>query len=214
MGLTVRELYPNSPCGAFGSIAPSAADAACANPPCGHQQRPAAVPWYALSVKHQHERTVETALVEQGFEAFSPTYSSRRQWSDRAKEIALPLFAGYAFCRFPNEAKTQVLRTPAIWRVVEFGGRPAAVADAEIEALRSIVASGLPVRPWPHLKPGDRVRIERGPLRGVEGVLIREKDALEFIVGVEMLQRSVAVRIEGAAVAPVASCGAPRSSRH
>jgi transcription antitermination factor NusG len=176
-----------------------AADVAFGNP-----QEKEAAPWYALTVKHQHERTIETALVERGFAAFSPMYRSRRQWSDRTKEIELPLFAGYVFCRFPCEARIQVLNTPAIWRIVEFGGRPAAVADAEIEALRTIMASRLRVRPWPHLKPGDRVRIERGPLRGVEGVLMREKDALELIVGVELLQRSVAVQIDASAVVPVA----------
>jgi transcription antitermination factor NusG len=176
-----------------------AADMALGNP---HGKE--ASPWYALTVKHQHERTIEMALVDRGFEAFSPMYRSRRQWSDRTKEIELPLFAGYVFCRFPCEARIQVLNTPAIWRIVEFGGRPSAVSDAEIETLRAIVASELHIRPWPHLKPGDRVRIERGPLRGVEGVLMREKDALELIVGVDLLQRFVAVQIDAAAVVPVA----------
>ena len=163
-----------------------------------------AVPWYALTVKHQHERTIEAALVYKGFEAFSPMYRSRRQWSDRTKEIELPLFAGYIFCRFPYEAKARVLNTPAISRVVDFGGRPAAVADADIEAIRAIVNSELPVRPWPHLKPGDRVRVERGPLRGVEGVLVKEKDARELVVSVELLQRSIAVRVDATSVVPVA----------
>jgi transcription antitermination factor NusG len=167
----------------------SAADAAC---------------WYALTVKHQHERPIEAALAHKGFEAFAPMYRSRRQWSDRTKEIDLPLFAGYVFCRFPHQAKARVLNTPAIWRMVEFGGRPAAVPDADIEAIRTIVNSRLPVRPWPHLKPGDRVRVEHGPLRGVEGVLLKEKDAVELIVSVELLQRSIAVRIEATSVVPVA----------
>src|SRR5579863_9939873 len=89
MGLTVRELYRNSPCGTLNGVPPKAADAAFANPPFGDQQRPEAIPWYALTVKHQHERAIETALVERGFEAFSPMYRSRRQWSDRTKEIEL-----------------------------------------------------------------------------------------------------------------------------
>ncbi len=159
-------------------------------------------PWYALSVKHQHERTIQRALSEGGFEAFSPTYRARRQWSDRVKEIELPLFAGYVFCRFPLEAKVRILNTPAVSRVVQFGGTPTAVPDTEIDAIRSIVASKLPMRPWPRLKCGDRVRIERGPLRGVVGVLLKEKDALELIVSVELLQRSVAVQVAAASIVP------------
>jgi transcription antitermination factor NusG len=194
----MRELYSDSTCGARNCMPRPAVDAAFGN---SHEET---APWYALTVKHQHERTTEMALGERGFEAFSPMYRSRRQWSDRTKEIELPLFAGYVFCRVPGAARTRVLNTPAIWRIVEFGGRPAAIADTEIEALRAVVASRLRMRPWPHLKAGDRVRIERGPLRGIEGVLIREKDALELVVGVELLRRSVAVQIDAAAVVPVA----------
>jgi transcription antitermination factor NusG len=162
-----------------------------------------ALAWHALTVKHQHERAIEAALSYKGFEAFSPMYRSRRQWSDRIKEIERPLFAGYVFCRFGGEAKTRVLDTPAVGRVVEFAGKLAAVPDAEMDAIRAIVRSGEPVRPWPHLKPGDRVRLERGPLRGMEGVLLKEKDTLELIVSVELLQRSVAVRIDAASIVPV-----------
>lgn len=212
MGLTVRELYPSPPNGTLSGAPIPAGNLTFENPPWANPQRPEAAAWYALTVKHQHERTIEAALMERGFEAFSPMYTSRRVWSDRTKEIALPLFAGYVFCRFLSQARTRVLATPAVWRVVEFGGRPAAVADAEIEALRAIAASRLPVRPWPHLKPGDRVRIERGPLRGVEGVLVREKDAVELIVGVELLRRSLAVQIDAASVVPVAGGAVCRCS--
>jgi transcription antitermination factor NusG len=180
-------------------------DCAAARVNCGAVDVAPTAPWYALSVKHQHERTIEIALNGKGFETFSPTYRVRRQWSDRSKEIELPLFAGYVFCRFPLESKAQVLTTPAVSRVVQFGATIVAVPDAEIEAIRVLVASRLPMRPWPHLKPGDRVRIERGPLRGVVGVLLREvsvkeKDTLELVITVELLQRSVAVRIEAADV--------------
>ena len=106
------------------------------------------------------------------------------------------------FGRFALEDKGRVLDTPAVSRAVQFAGTLAAIPDAEIEAIRAIVVSKFPVRPWLRLKPGDRVRIERGPLRGVAGVLLREKDDLELIVSVELLQRSVAVRIDATAVVP------------
>jgi len=165
--------------------------------------------WHALSVKHQHERAIEAALIQKGFEAYSPVVRSRRQWSDRTKEIELPLFAGYVFCRFEYEAKARVIATPAVSRAVEFGGMPAVVPDSEIAAVRAVVDSKQLMRPWPHLKPGDRVRVEKGPLRGVEGVLLREKDAVELIVSVELLQRSVAVQVDALSVVPLG--GALRS---
>lgn len=196
----MRELCPNDTVAIPPAFPLRAADLGCERGGIA-----AAPPWYALSVKHQHERTIEAALFEKGFEAFSPMYRARREWSDRVKDVDLPLFAGYVFCRFPLEAKARVLNTPAVSRVVQFGGTMAAVDEAEMEAIRAVVSSKLPMRPWPHLKTGDRVRIERGPLRGLTGILLREKDALELVVSVELLQRSVAVQIDAAAVVPLQS---------
>jgi transcription antitermination factor NusG len=202
----MRELYltsSNTPTGS-GVLPSSTIPAALFFPDRPDAEGGASLPWYALSVKHQHEKAIEAALRHKGFDAFAPMYRSRRKWSDRTKEIELPLFSGYVFCRFAHEAKVNVLNTPAISRVVDFGGVPAAIPDAEIEAIRTIVNSDLPTRPWPNLKPGDRVRVERGPLRGVEGTLVKEKDALELVVSVELLQRAVAVHVEATSVVPVA----------
>ncbi len=97
---------------------------------------------------------------------------------------------------------------PGVSKVVAFGGEPAEVSEVEIAAIRAVMAAKLPVRPWPHLKPGDRVRVERGPLRGVEGTLLREEnERLQFVIGVEMLQRWLAVEIEPDMVTPLRAAG-------
>jgi len=160
-------------------------------------------PWYALSVKHQHEQAVRAALAFQGFEALAPVYKAQRQWSDRVKEIELPWFSGYVFCQFAVEQKAQVLNTPSVSRVVGFGGQPAAIADQEISAIRAVTSAGMRVRPWPYLKPGDRVRVERGPLRGMEGRVLREAGECQLVIGVELLRRSVAVSVDPQVLAPV-----------
>lgn len=161
-------------------------------------------PWYALSVRHQHEVAARTALECQGFEALAPTYRARRRWSDRVKEIDLPLFAGYVFCRFEFTERMKVMDVPGVAKVVEFGGAAAEISEAEIAAIRAVMNSRLAVRPWPYLKLGDQVRVERGPLRGVEGTLLREeKDRLQLVIGIEMLQRSLAVEVEADMVTPV-----------
>lgn len=161
-------------------------------------------PWYALTVKHQHEVAARSALEFKGFEALVPTYRARRRWSDRVKEIDLPLFAGYVFCRFEFSERVKVIDIPGVARVVEFGGVPAEISEAEIAAIRTVMDSKMPARPWPYLKPGDRVRVERGPLRGVEGTLLREeRDQLQLVIGIEMLRRSLAVEVEADMVTPV-----------
>lgn len=131
-----------------------------------------------------------------GGEDFLPLYRSRRRWSDRLKEIELPLFAGYVFCRFAPEERVPVLRTPGVRSIVTFDGRPAPVSEEEVAAMRQAVGSGLPVQPWPFLRAGQPVRIERGPLSGLCGVLVRAKDSWRVVVSVELLQRSVAIEVD------------------
>jgi transcription antitermination factor NusG len=152
--------------------------------------------WFALTVKPQHERAVANSLQLKGLEDFVPLYRDRRRWSDRVKELELPLFPGYVFCRFTATHRSGVLATPGVRSIVGFGKAPAAVPQSEIEAIRAMIASGLPVGPWPFLKVGQTVRIERGALRGLEGILVQLKDAWRVVVSVPLLQRSVAVEID------------------
>ena len=152
--------------------------------------------WFAVTVKPQHEKTAAHSLQLKGLEDFVPLYRDRRRWSDRVKELELPLFPGYVFCRFTLLQRSAVLATPGVRSIVGFGKTPAVVPQAEIEAIQAMVASGLPARPWPFLQVGQRVRIERGPLSGLEGILVQLKDAWRVVVSVPLLQRSVAVDID------------------
>jgi transcription antitermination factor NusG len=194
MGLTVRELCPDAAPEAFLKDA-FVEDAFLEND--GRQ-------WYALTVKHQHERRVEGVLRAAGVDTFLPLYRARRQWSDRVKDLDAPLFPGYIFGRFLLRERAGIVKTPGVSRIVGFAGLPAPVTEQEIEDVRTALASRLPLGPWPHpLKPGGRVRIERGPLRGVEGTLLREGSGFRLVLGVELLQRSLAVEVDPEMIGPV-----------
>jgi transcription antitermination factor NusG len=159
--------------------------------------------WFALTVKPNHERAAAQALGFKDFEAFLPLYHTRRRWSDRIKELELPLFAGYVFCRFTTAERAKVLATPGVNSVVGFGSKPAPISEEEIGAVRTMIASGLPVGPWPYLRVGERVRIEAGPLSGLEGILTQVKDTWRVVVSVELLQRSVAAEVDRATLSAV-----------
>jgi len=152
--------------------------------------------WFALTVKPQHEKAAASALRVKGLEDFLPLHRGWRRWSDRIKELELPLFPGYVFCRFRPRERAKVLATPGIRCIVGFGKAPSPIPEAEIGSLQAMVASGLPVGPWPFLRVGQTVRIERGPLCGLEGMLLQLKDAWRVVVSVPLLQRSVAVEID------------------
>ena len=152
--------------------------------------------WFVLTAKSRHEKVVSENLRGKGLESFVPLYRARRRWTDRIQSVDLPLFPGYVFCRFSYMSRLPVLNTPGVTSVVGFSDVPTPVADEEISRIQAIQASGLPAQPWPYLRVGQMARIERGALAGLEGVLIREKDALRVVVSVELLRRAVAVEID------------------
>lgn len=159
--------------------------------------------WYALRVKPRFEKLVHTHLEGKGYEAFLPTYVSKNRWSDRVKSVTLPLFPGYTFCRFDVNSRLPILITPGVQFVVGMGRTPLAVDEAEIQTLRHAVNSGQPLRPWPYVKIGQKVEIERGPLQGLSGVVIRIKNVDRLIVSVSLLMRSVAVEMDHEWVRPL-----------
>jgi transcription antitermination factor NusG len=160
------------------------------------------LPWFALHVRTRHEAGVAAHLQGMGYEDFLPLYKTRTRWSDRTKEVEAPLFPGYLFCRFDPQNRLPILKTPGVIQVVGYSRQPIPVEETEIEAIQALVASGIPSQPWPYLEVGEKVRIESGPLRGREGVLVEFKGTHRLILSVALLQRSVAVEIEAALVKP------------
>jgi transcription antitermination factor NusG len=151
---------------------------------------------------------VAKQLNGKGYETFLPVYKSRRRWSDRIKQVELPLFPGYLFCRFDAMNRLPILVTPGIVQIVGFGKTPIAVDDAEIAAIRTVVGADVEKEPWPFLKVGQTVRVEYGALRGVEGILLNIKGSHRLVLSVTLLQRSVAVEVDSAWVS-----AAPQQTR-
>jgi transcription antitermination factor NusG len=160
-------------------------------------------PWFAIHTRTRYENFVATQLRGKGYELFLPLYNCRRRWSDRIKELELPLFPGYLFCRFDPLNRLPILMTPGVFRVVGIGKNPFPVDDAEIAAIQAALRSGLPTQPWPFLQIGQRVKVEFGPLWGLEGVLISLKGRHRLVLSVTLLQRSMAVEVDGACVRPI-----------
>lgn len=159
--------------------------------------------WWALYTRHQHEKVVADMLMAKGFEVFLPLYESVRRWKDRSKVLSLPLFPCYVFVRGGLNRRLQVVTTPGVHMILNRGENVATIPEDEIQAIRLTVEGHYHVEPYPFLKCGERVRVTRGTLEGVEGVLVRKKNMYRLVLSVEMLAQSVAVEINGADVEPV-----------
>jgi transcription antitermination factor NusG len=161
------------------------------------------LPWFALQVRSRRESPISAHLSGQGYECFLPMYKSTRRWSDRVKEVDQPLFPGYLFCRFDLHNRGPVLMTPGIQQIVGVGRTPMPVEESEMESIRQALASGLPSQPWPYLELGQRVRVNHGSLKDLEGILINFKGSNRVVLSVSLLQRSVAMEIDLSWVIPL-----------
>jgi transcription termination/antitermination protein NusG len=162
--------------------------------------------WYALWTHSHCEQLVHDQLVAKGFEMFLPTIDV---WSLRAgvrRRIPMPMFPGYLFLRHTMD-KTgyiEVRKARGLAGVLgERWDRLATVPQDEIEAIRVVLRARAAVLPHAYLRDGQRVRITRGPLANVEGILVRQKPRHGLLVlSVELLQRSVAVEVDCTCVVP------------
>ncbi len=154
--------------------------------------------WYALWVKSHSEFVTSQELNRKGIENYVPATTRVRQWADRKKKVAFPLFPGYVMVHilpmadvFLNVVKTH----GSVCFVCLEPGRPTPVAPQEIASLKILLQSGSQIDIYPALKEGTTVRVKRGPLSGAIGVLEKRKDEDIFIVNIEIFGRSVGTRI-------------------
>jgi transcription antitermination factor NusG len=118
------------------------------------------------------------------------------QWKDRKKWVEKPLFPGYLFVHIHRGQIPIVRDTRGVARLLGPASlTPSIVPDAEVENIRRLVTSQVRVDPYPYLKPGQQVSITRGPLRGVEGTIIRKANRCLLVVSVNLLGRSVAAEV-------------------
>jgi transcription antitermination factor NusG len=158
--------------------------------------------WYAAYTCSNHEKRVTAQLQERSVEHFLPLYESVRRWKDRRMRLELPLFPGYVFVRLLLSDRLKVLQVPGVARLVGFNGMPTALPDDEIEALRRGLR-GVSAEPHPFLRVGRRVRVKSGPLASLEGIVVRKKNGMRFVISLDLIMRSVAVEIDTLELEPV-----------
>src|SRR5207245_6541953 len=115
--------------------------------------------WYAAYTSPRHEKRVAQQMEGRQIHCFLPLYKSVHRWKDRRKQLELPLFPAYVFVHMALKDRLQVLRLPGVVQLVSFKGKPAALPDGEIEALRGRLIRNVHVEPHPYLKIGRRVRV-------------------------------------------------------
>lgn len=153
--------------------------------------------WFAVWTRSRQEKSAAAMLASSGVRHYLPLKSEIRQWSDRKQIVEIPLFSGYLFVRMDPEkdSKLQVLKTRGVVSFVGNQTGPLPIPDQQIEDIRTVLKAGTPCSVQPFFNAGDRVRVVRGPLTGVEGTLVRANSEARLLISIDMVGQSVAVTI-------------------
>ena len=162
--------------------------------------------WYAVTTRSRHEKVVAEQLWQKEIECFLPLCEVISKWKDRRKKVQLPLFPGYLFVHVPiKERRLDILKVPSVVRIIGFEGEPVAIPEVQVQTVKRLVFSTLPYDPYPYIVEGDRVEIIRGPLKGLQGILIEKKGAYayRFIISIDLIWQAVACEVDACDVVKI-----------
>jgi transcriptional antiterminator NusG len=162
--------------------------------------------WYCIHTRSRHEEVVFQRLEDKRIDSFLPKLEVWSRRKDRRKKIQKALFPGYIFVHEVLNPlhRLEILKTPGVVKILGNEKGPVAVPEIQIASIQTILGGKSAVSPFPYLKEGQIVRVVEGPLKGCEGFLLKIKEGKEkLVISVDLLQRSVAVEIDGASVEPI-----------
>ncbi len=160
-------------------------------------QEPFCPTWFSVQTAYRSEFRVARDLTSKGFETYLPQLREEHQWKDRRKVIDVPAFSGYLFVRYePNlRNRVKVLETSGIVRLLGGNNTPSPIPDVEINAVRRTLSSGLMCNRCEALVPGSRVKVVRGPLTGVQGILVRIKNSFRLVVAISVFSQAISAEL-------------------
>ncbi|TGE21489.1 UpxY family transcription antiterminator [Hymenobacter aquaticus] len=160
--------------------------------------------WYAVYTYPKAEKQAYSKLQAMGAESFLPLQTVERQWSDRKRKIEVPLFPNYIFVKTTSERRFELLEIRELVRFISFEGRPVAIPEQQIAAIRQIVTQpGEIVKEVFDYKMGQKVRIDAGHLQGVEGYVVKKNGAERLVIQIEALRQSISVDLAASSLTRV-----------
>ncbi len=175
---------------------------------CENHNETMAVPaarWYAVQTRPRHEKAVSSRLNAALGNCYLPLLDEVHYWSDRRKVVQVPLFPCYVFVHmeFSSQTYRSVQQTPNVLRLLGTKPDECGISEDEIANIRTVLTERISFSPYPFIRIGQRVRIRGGCLDGVTGILVANQSDQSLVISVELIQRSVAIKVQGFDIEPV-----------
>ena len=159
--------------------------------------------WFAVYTVVRHEKAVNSSFLKNNIETFLPLREVVSQWKDRRKKVLIPLFPGYIFVRiFDSDSWSilSILNTRGVVRILSSNGSFLAVPAQQIDSVKRLVEANVEYDPYQYLVEGKEVTLVNGPLHGVAGKILERKGQNWLIVSIDIIKRSVSVKVDPADV--------------
>ncbi|NOZ87301.1 MAG: hypothetical protein GXP49_13745 [Deltaproteobacteria bacterium] len=159
--------------------------------------------WYVIRTRSRHEKIAEKELGQRVEEVFLPTIRTLSSRKDRHFVYNKVLFPGYIFVHtaMTREQRVNVIKARGVVEILGNSFGPYPCREHEVESIRVLVGQVKDLSVYTYLPKGSLVLVKSGPLRGVVGTVVRAEDgARKIICSIELLGRSVAARLDRAAV--------------
>ena len=149
--------------------------------------------WYTACTLPNYEKKVNAELLKRGYESYLPVQTVHRRWSDRIKKLEVPLFPHYIFIKTTANGRRESAGITGLLKFITFEGKPAIISEDEIRAIQQLERHDPEVES--ELVEGSKVRIIRGPLAGLRGILFFKKRKNRFAVIIEGIQQTLAIEV-------------------
>jgi transcription antitermination factor NusG len=153
--------------------------------------------WYVLYTNPRAEKKVAQTLSEKGYEVYLPLQTTLKQWSDRKKKVEEPLFKSYLFIYANHEQDhLGILQVQGVMKFVRIGKEIISVRQQQIDAIKLLLATGSDMEVSnASYEIGDAVEIFAGPLKGLNGNIVKQLGTRNFSVSLEQLGTSLLITV-------------------
>jgi transcription antitermination factor NusG len=155
--------------------------------------------WYVIRVKSRFEKKSYESLIKSGIECYLPLQKQKRTWSDRIKEVEVPLFNGYLFVKSNEKVRFQILNTQGVVNFINFSGVYATVRQSEIDMIEKLLRNESCIEVVDsELMPGQEVLITSGPFKNTSARLVHHNGKGRLLLEVESIGKGVLLEIKQA----------------
>lgn len=162
--------------------------------------------WYALYANSRAEKKIGETLAAAGIVTYVPLVKTMRQWSDRKKMIELPLLNGYVFVKALQTQFDRILQTRGVVNFVRSEGKIATIREVEINRLKQLVELGYQIDSSAikrRYNEGDKIKINSGPLKDIEGFVVNQKENRYIEVLLESIGQCIKVKLPQELILPM-----------